>query len=249
MFIKKILVVILLLVMPLAGWGEIIKVLDIPTALTILRGYYDIEFNAYGGGGLQTKVAIGLTDRIMLGISEDVGGAIGNHKSDWNIPGVLAKINILYPDMDTMGLAIGYDALLSGEYGKAYNNQITDEIVYGAYLAISKSVMLFQGEQFFHLGTRFPLLPYEARIKGKNISMYAGLNIFFSPDIMIAGELENIYFSGGRGKEILYNTGLKYNFTEALSITLNFQYTPSREINPMDRVSRSLLLEYQNIFY
>ncbi len=229
--------------------AELIKLIDVPTALTILRGYYDIEVLAYGGGGIQSKIAIGLTDRIMLGISEDIGGAIGNQKSDWNIPGVIAKVNLVYPDPDSLGVAIGYDSLLSGEYGKCYNNQMTDDIVYGVYVAFSKPVMLFQGEQYWHFGIRFPLLPYEARKNGKNISLYTAVNIIINPELMLAGEIENIYINGNRGDEVLYNVGLKYNFTESLSITLNFQYTSSREINPTDKPSRSIFLEYQNIFY
>lgn len=229
--------------------AELIKLIDVPTALTILRGYYDIEVMAYGGGGIQSKIVIGLTDRIMLGISEDIGGAIGNQKSDWNIPGVIAKVNLVYPGPDSLGVAIGYDSLLSGEYGKCYNNQMTDDIVYGVYIAFSKPVMLFQGEQYWHFGIRFPLLPYEARKNGKNISLYTGLNIIINPELMLIGEIENIYINGNRGDEILYNAGLKYNFTESLSIILNFQYTSSSEINPTDRPSRSIFLEYQNIFY
>ncbi len=249
-FIKKLLILILIIGIPIFNiQSETIKLIDVPTALTILRGYYDIEVVAYGGGGLQSKISIGLTDRIMLGISEDIGGAIGNQKADWNIPGVIAKINLVYPDPDSIGIAIGYDSLLSGEYGKCYNNQITDDIVYGLYIAFSKPIILFQGEQYLHFGARFPLLPYEARKDGKNISLYTALNIIINPELMLAGEIENIYINGNRRNEILYNVGLKYNFTEALSITLNFQYTSSRAINPSDKATRSIFLEYQNIFY
>jgi len=241
---------LLLLTLSPSGTAEVIKLIDVPTALTLLRGYYDIEFVTYGNGGIQSKIAIGLTDRIMLGISEDIGNAIGNQKADWNIPGVIAKVNIIYPDQDSMGIAIGYDALLSGEYGKAYNNQITDDVVYGAYIAFSKQISLFTGEQHWHFGIRFPLLPFEARNGGKNISLYSGINFIINDELSVLGEIENIYLSGGnRGKEILFNVGLKYHFSEFLSITLNFQYTSSKEINSTDKPSRSLILEYQNIFY
>ncbi len=239
----------LLLFLPVLLSGEVIKLIDVPTALTILRGYYDVEVFAYGRGGLQTKIGIGLTDRLMLGILEDVGGALGNGRADWKIPGVFAKINLIYPDKDSMGLSLGYDVLLNGEYGKVYNNQMTDDLVYGFYIVGSKPIILFQGEQYLHFGVRFPILPAAAREKGRNISMFLGLNIIFSPELMLIGEIENFYFNGNRSSEVIYNAGLKYAFNESLSLGLLFQYTKSREINPTDRPSRSISIEYQNIFY
>ena len=248
---KKIILLIIIILQLTINYasGELIKLVDIPTAKTILRGYYAVDFVAYGRGGIQTKVMIGLTDRLTLGVSEDIGGAIGNNKADWNIPGVVAKLNIIYPDADTTGVAVGYDALLTGEFGKCYNNRITDDIVYGLYVSFSKQVHLFAGEQHWHFGIRFPLLPFEARKDGKNISLYTGLNVIVTDDIILFGEAENIYLSGNRGNEILYNTALKYYFNESLSVGVTFQYTHSREINPTDKASRSLSIEYQNIFY
>ena len=247
---KKLIYIILIFLIPFFLHAEIINLIDIPTSTTILRGYYDIDFLAYGRGGIMTKISIGLADRIMLGIIEDVDHAIGNHQPDWNIPGVLIKLNLIYLKPDSMGVAIGYDALLSGEYGKVYNNQLSDDLVYGFYVACSKPVILFSGEQFWHFGARFPVLPKGAREKGENISLYTGLNIIINTELMVAGEIENIYVnSGDRGSEIIYNLGLKYNFSEFLSIGANFQYTRSKEINPTDRASRSLRIGYQNIFY
>lgn len=245
----KTLLFLMCLLMPLAARPEIIKLIDIPTALTVLRGYYDIHFLAYPGGGIQTKIAIGLTDRIMLGIIEDVGGAIGNDRAHWSIPGVMAKINIIYPEPDSIGLALGYDVLLNGQYGKAYDNRIAEDLVYGFYIAASRPVSLFKGDQFIHFGVRFPILPAPAREKGRNISFYTGLNILINPELMIVGEMENIYVNGNRGREIVYNAGLKYCFSESLGIGVVFQYTRSRELNPTDKASRSLSIEYQNIFY
>ena len=245
---KKIVCILLALLAPFLIQAEIINLIDIPTAQTILRGYYDINFLTYARGGIMTKISIGFTDRIMLGIIEDVGGAIGNSKADWNIPGVLMKVNIIYPEPDSLGVAVGYDALLSGGYGKVYNNQLTDDLVYGFFAAATKPIDLFNGEQYLHFGVRFPILPRDARVGGKNISLYSGLNVFISTEIMLAGEIENIYFNGNNGKPI-YNLGVKYNFNEFLSLALNFQYTSSKEVNPADKPSRSIRIGYQNIFY
>jgi len=229
--------------------SEIITLIDVPTAYTLLRGYYNIDFLNYGNGGILTRIAIGLTDRITLGIIEDIDNAIGKEKPDWNIPGVMAKINILYPDSNKTGVAIGYDVLLMGEYGKVYNNEITDDLVYGAYIAFTKPVSLFSGQQFWHFGIRFPILPPAAREKGKNISLYTGLSININSELLLIGEIENIYLTGNRGAQTIYNTGIKYWFSEYLNVGLNFQYTSAKSINPDEKVSRSLKLEYQNIFY
>lgn len=249
MKIFVIVISIIFLLFPLIGNSEVIRLIDVPTASTLLKGYYDVNFIAYGNGGIQTRLGLGLTDRIMLGIIEDIGGAIGTQNADWKIPGVFAKVNIIYPDADSTGLAVGYDTLLNGEYGKVYNNQMTDDLVYGFYVAATRQVSLFKGEQFLHFGLRFPILPYAAREGGKNISCYSALNIIVNPELMFIGEVENIYFSGDKGSDILYNAGIKYAISDAFTIGLTFQYTASREINPLDKASRSLYIEYQNIFY
>lgn len=246
---KKFIYFLLILLIPFVLQGEVITLIDVPTARTVLRGYYDIDFLAYGKGGILTKIGIGLTDRIMLGILEDVAGAIGNDQPDWNIPGVSIKLNILYPEPDSIGVAVGYDMLLNGEYGKVYNNQMTDDLVYGFYAAATKPIALFSGDQFWHFGARFPILPRAAREGSKNISLYTGVSIFLNMDLMLAGEIENIYVNSGRSKEVIYNLGMRYYFSEFLNVGFNMQYTGSRDINPTDKPSRSIRIAYQNIFY
>ncbi len=93
-------------------------------------------------------------------------------------------------------------------------------------------------------------MPRGAREKGADISLYSGLNMIINSELMISVVVERHYVnSGNRGSEIIYNLGLKYNFSEFLSIGANFQYTRSKEINPTDKASRSLRIGYQNIFY
>ncbi len=246
---KYMLIIMLSIFFPIFLNGEVIKLYDVPSAQTLLRGFYSIDTSLYNNGGILTRLYIGLTDRLMLGIVNDIGGAIGSGEPDWNIPGVAGKVNILFPDEETMGVAIGYDLLAGGDYGKAYNSRITDEVVYGAYLVCTKLIHLFAGGQTWHFGIRVPILPAEAREKGKNISLFTGLYIEINEELKFIGEVENIYLNGGRGKEILYNGGIKYFFNENFDIGLIFQYTSSPDLNPSNRVSRTLFIEYQNIFY
>ena len=43
---KRLLIILILLLIPICSQAEVTQVIDVPTARTILRGYYDIDFLA-----------------------------------------------------------------------------------------------------------------------------------------------------------------------------------------------------------
>ena len=66
---------------------------DMPTAGTLPRGYFDIGFRFYPGGGTIASTNIGLSNRMMLGISFGGEGIISNGDPVWN-PGIEFNIKL-----------------------------------------------------------------------------------------------------------------------------------------------------------
>ncbi len=223
--------------------------IDTHTPETLMRGYYDVYFSSYEAGGIKFKVAIGLADRLTLGISEDVGGAIGDGSPQWNIPGVLAKINIFKHEESKLGWAIGYDNFIEGEYGKtvmetnANGTPKRKEIIYGLYSAFSLPVTLFS-DSFFSFGARYPLLPVKMEKDISDFTLYAGINLGLNNEVRINAELENFSIGIKENDKLLANVALKYVAGDVLSVSLNFRYLFSEKL-----LSRSINIEYQNLFY
>ncbi len=244
--VKMAVLSILCLTGALLGYNQM-TLIDTPTPDTLLRGYYDVYFSSYEAGGIKTKVAIGLADRISLGISEDVGAAIGDKSPKWNIPGVMAKINIFKLEDTRFGWAIGYDNFVEGEYGKVVMETNSDgsakrtEIVYGIYSAFSVPMNILEGS-FFSFGTRFPLLPVKMDKSFADLNLFAGMNIGLNKELKINFEVENISFV--KTDKALGNAAIKYIVGDQLSVSLNFRYYFKKDL-----LSRSINIEYQNLFY
>jgi hypothetical protein len=223
--------------------------IDTPTPETLLRGYYDVYFSSYEAGGIKFKVAIGLADRITLGISEDVGGAIGDGIPQWNIPGVLAKINIFKLEENKLGWSIGYDNFVEGEYGKVTMETNADgsakrkEIIYGLYSAFSLPMAIFTGS-FFSFGVRYPLLPVKMEKNFSDLNFFAGVNLGLNNEVKLNAEIENASINPSENRNLLANAALKYVAGDVLSVSLNFRYLFTDK-----RLSRSINIEYQNLFY
>ena len=90
-------VVFCLFFAPVLSFGYIqMNLVDTPTAESLLKGYYNIYFSAYEGGGIKIKASLGLADWVSLGLSEDVAGVIGAGKVKFALPpGVMAKFSIM----------------------------------------------------------------------------------------------------------------------------------------------------------
>ena len=232
------------------------NIIDTPTSDTLLRGYYDIYLSAYEAGGIKTKVAIGLADRITLGISEDVGGVIGDGNVTWTIPGVMAKLNIFNYTEKKIGLAIGYNNFYGGEYGKTTITETNSEtnisshkeIIYGLYAVATLPIQFF-GQQIFSFGARYPLLPIKMSKTASDLNLFANFSFAFNPELKLNMEIENIDLSSLDRNRPILNAGFVYVAGDVLSVSLNFRYSLSDTLNPLKNPSRSIVIEYQNLFY
>lgn len=231
-----------------------LQVIDTPTAGTLLRGSYHVYFSSYEEGGVKLKIAVGLSDCITFGLSEDVGAAIGNEKSVWTWPMGLLRLGIWNWEDRGVGLAAGFGNLMEGEYGKidmVRTNgsgiiRTNREVEYGLYAVSTLPTSLFGQTQLFSFGTRFNLFPVMDR-NFSDLTFFCSYELPLSKNLKFKAELEN--FNLVQNDAIMLNGALTYTAGDVLGVSLNFRYLTSKKFNLTGLPSRSITIEYQNLFF
>jgi len=192
----------LLLFVPVVVFGQMglpSELIDIPTAYAMQRGDLSLDFRVYDGGGVLTKVQLGIVDMLSRGLSLSVDGLIGSGQLGIPMgrPGIIAKIRIV--DEMTMKawptIAIGYD---DSEYGNFFGK--------GVYGMVSKEFAM--GKMFFHAhgGLNKPLGGgTESIVAG----IFLGADFFFIPQFSLIAEIEPASRRDG-AQFISYNFGFQY---------------------------------------
>ena len=134
------------------------RLVNAPTAGVLERGGYDFECRIYPGNGdyygagINLGISVGVTNRLMIGLSYGGEGIVGRGKEVEfdKYPGFLVKYRIFEEAIHFPGVALGYDH--QGYGGKAdtarfgYKGNIYKAP--GFFLALSKNYLLFTKIQF-----------------------------------------------------------------------------------------------------
>lgn len=91
---------------------------SVPTAGSLQRGEYEVEFLMQTGGGVLGRLGVGFSDRFTLGMSYGIQGFIGDDKPNLNrlIPEAQLKYRFLDESYNRPALALGLDTQGRGEY-------------------------------------------------------------------------------------------------------------------------------------
>lgn len=134
------------------------RLVDAPTAGVLNKGFYDFECRVYPGGestngaGLNLGIAVGITNRLMIGVSYGGEGFVGRGRdvNFDNFPGFLFKYRMFEEKIHFPGIALGYDHQGHGgttdTLGFDYDGYIYKSP--GFFLALSKNYLLFKVIQF-----------------------------------------------------------------------------------------------------
>ncbi len=191
--------------------------IDCPTSATLERGSFLTSLIAYNNGGLLGTIEVGITNRMMFGISYGGTNIIGTGPINWN-PQV--AVNIRYRIIDEQigfpAIAIGYDGQGRGAYVDSLSRYIIKSK--GLYATASKSFR-FLGILAFHGGLNYS---FENKDKDKDINMFAGVEKSINEGLSLFAEYDlatndNTGHSIGDGKGYL-NAGLKWTFQGKLHI-------------------------------
>ncbi len=195
---------------------------DMPTAGTLPRGYFNIGVRLFPYGGALGYTDIGLSNRFMLGISYGGTGIVSNTDPDWNDHiGFSLKFRMIDEMEYFPAVAIGFTDQGFGPHSTEW-----DRYVYksrGFYGVLSRSFYFYKWTASWHGGVNYSL---EDDGDGDNdINVYLGFdatfnyNLAFLMEYDIAlnddrGEYPEI---AGKGRGYL-NLSIKWLFTENLEL-------------------------------
>ncbi len=225
---------------------EPLRVVDTPTAGTLMRGSFRSGIDVYPQGGILAGIGAGITDRFMFGISYGGTNIIGTGKIEWNkLPGAALRYRLWEEDYVMPAILIGYTSQGFGTYIDSTDRYMTKSM--GIYAVATKS-FIFLGTLSLSGGINYS---FEYDDGDKDINIFTGVEKSLNPELILSAEYDFAFNdngprSMGEGKGYL-NAALKWIFAGKLEITFvlkdilkNRKYT--------DGMSREIRIAYAEIF-
>lgn len=219
-----------------------------PTAGTLARGSFDVVLRVYPKGGILAATSIGLSNRVMIGMSYGAEGIISEVEPTWN-PRIEfeAKVRIIEEDYYLPAISVGY---VSQGYG-AYNDSLEryDYKSKGFYGVVSRSFRFYESSIGGHIGINYSL---EHDIdKDEDPTVFFGFDTRFNEKLSFVMEYDIALNDDeatalyGKGKGYL-NVGVKWLFSNDLEMEAIFDNLMNNRanINSFGRGLRFTYLEY-----
>jgi len=210
---------------------------DMPTAGTLPRGYFDIGFRIYPGGGAIANTDIGLSNRTMLGISFGGDGIISNDDPSWN-PRVEFNVKLRLIDEQEFfpAVSIGFCSQGNGSFNDAWDRYTFKSR--GMYAVVSRSFYFYNWTSGWHVGMNYSV--EHKKDDEKDINFFAGFDATFKYNLAFVAEFdaalndnrsdipskilddqgndyETVFSGKGRG---YFNCGLRWLFAADLELEL-----------------------------
>jgi len=214
--------------------GKQTSVIDTPTAFTIAKGTYKVSLLEYDNGGMEFKTFLGLHDIFYLGVSLDVQSAIGRDEPEFNVPGVIARVQFTEGhEAFPIAIAAGYDSFYTGYEGVEHNvKNDVNHVIYGPYVVFTGSIYLLDSEQYLSVGARMPTQPdYEP----DNSSYFTSLDIPLGEFFRFGFEVERVYWNFRDADDWLFNPGLKFNYYDQIILTFGVMFEDDEKPNRIIR--------------
>jgi hypothetical protein len=202
------------------------QLIDMPTAGTLPRGYFDIGLRVYGGGGALGYTDIGLSNRLQISLSYGADSALSNRTPKWN-PNM--EFGVKFRVVDEMqyfpAITLGYNSQGDGSWNGPVQRYTFKSR--GFYAVASRSFYFYRWTSGWHGGLN---LSREHKVDNdNNLNAFFGFDATFNYNFAFLAEYDlalnddagNQTFSGkGRG---YLNTSFKWLFTDNLELELLFK--------------------------
>jgi len=197
---------------------------DVPTAGTLPRGYYDIVVRMYANGGALSYTNIGLSNRFMIGISFGGENIISARGVNWNPRiGFSLRFRVIDELEFFPAVSVGYSGQGIGTYDdKTKRYQFKSR---GFYAVASRSFYFYRWTSGWHGGINYSL---ENDDTDEDLNFFAGIDATFNYNLAMLLEYDialNDNKGGaatsitGKGRGYL-NFSIKWLFTNSLELEL-----------------------------
>lgn len=224
------------------------RIIDLPTAGTLPRGYFDMELRMFANEGVLTAVNIGLTQHFELGLSYGAEHALGNQGVNWN---PRAEFNVkLRPISETMllpAIAVGFESQGFGGWDAEQGQKRYAVKSRGFYGVVSKSYVFTGFATGFHGGVNYS---FENDDGDRSPNLFGAMDMRFSDNVAFLGEYDlalndNNGDRYGKGRGYL-NLGVRWVFSDQLDMEVDLKdlFQNRRGTRSFGREFRLLYIEH-----
>jgi len=208
------------------------NLIDTPTTEVIDYGTYNLNFRLYGGGGVLTRMSIGVFKRLNIGFSWDITKLIGQESIELVQPAVNLKIAAYEGGLVLPAVALGYDG-----QGYTWDKNISEyqDKAKGVFLVLGREILV--ENLVLNLGVNFN------DFKNNKATGFSSINYTIEKTLGIIVEYDNI-------QEKSENARLNCGLALVLNDNLNFLLA-ARDINNDQTnrpTERTLILNYYGRF-
>lgn len=203
------------------GAWQPIMLIDCPTAGTLQRGSFTAVVRAYPNGGVLAATDIGMSNRLMIGVSYGAEGIIAEDKPVWN-PRVefdlrlsLIDEGLVFPAITTGFCSQGYGGYIDSTKRYAFKSK-------GFFVVGSKNYPFYNWQMGLHGGVNYSM---EQEDDDTNMDFFVGMDTRLNEDVGLVVEYDfatndNRHDSSvGRGRGYL-NVGLQWIYSDNLVMDL-----------------------------
>lgn len=218
------------------------KLVDSPTAGLLPRGSFDFEVRMYPRGGLLAGFSVGLTDRLLIGVSYGGLRVIDEQSPNMN-PDVefQMKYRLFEESLTYPAVAIGFDSQGYGAYVDSLSRyQVKSK---GFYVALGKNYD-FLGRLGVHGG-----INYSLEGDDRDPTFYIGLDKSINPEISVLAEYD-FAINDNEGEALglkkgYLNAAVRWAFAKRLYLELDLKnLLENREGVTYSREIRIVYLEF-----
>ncbi len=220
---KRIIILMLSLILTSASWGQIdkrslskkskdvlvepesyftkpVQLIDLPTAGLLASGDLKASLRLYEDGGVLMRLTVGISRKIMFGISYGGDHIIGGSKVRWNeMPGVHLAYRAIEENLVVPAVLLGLDTQGYGKYWRRSDYPDTMSVdatrrLLDRYTIKSRGFYLVASKSYeslwkvgLHAGINYSL---EQSDKDKDLDIFAGLDMQISRDVALVFEYD-----------------------------------------------------------
>jgi hypothetical protein len=222
--------------------------IDLPTAGTLQRGYFDMGIRIYPNGGGLGFTNIGLSNRLMIGLAFGGEGVVSNQSPNWNPRiGFALKFRIIDESMYIPAVSIGYCDQGDGGWDKLYKRYTYKSR--GFYAVVSRGFQAYHWASSWHGGVNYS---NENSVDlDKSVNFFAGMDATFDYNLALTLEYDFALNDNsgpdqisGKGRGYL-GFSIKWLFTRNLELEFIAKdlFTNRRESSTFTREVRMTYLD------
>ena len=221
------------------------KLVTVPTAGVLPASSYMVDLNLFHSGGIATGIKVGLTNRLMLGMTYSASNVIGSQHIDWGArPEAQIKYRIIDETTLMPAFLIGFNSRGRGAHNDSLNRYETK--AKGLYLTVSRNFNLL-GDFGIHGGVNYN--PVEDK-KDNDPSFYVGIDKTINPEITLMIEYDAALNDNASNQITLdkgyLNAGIRWLMFEHFHFEIDFRDVLLNHDNIS--VEREITLHYVDFF-